>query len=227
MPESRIIEVRWSEQRSCFVTDCPLPCLLHVCFESRGCALEQYKKLEVSSNNRPVDEKEDQFTFRTYIDYSRDTLFPSDFGSDHHWAGTLFWNFISKLIPHTGVSDLQHISFDTCRAGGETLTRLASFARLKSISLVAIDHDRHFQYITRQLHPFCDWNDDQPLRFQNRKMMKRGSFIELKESRLLVFRNRLIQEGMNESVVGELEIRVVIVERRGGADLRESVSLLR
>lgn len=52
MPGLRIIEVFWSEQKSCFVTNCPIPRLLHVCFESRKCALARYKKLEVRSNNK-------------------------------------------------------------------------------------------------------------------------------------------------------------------------------
>lgn len=97
----RVIEVLYTRERG-FYTDCPIPALLHVNQEWRYHALEKYAQVTVSNDELIVLDQEWEgsmkafdahnpqpndegtiFPFGTFIDYDRDTFYPSLGGLYH------------------------------------------------------------------------------------------------------------------------------------------------
>jgi hypothetical protein len=219
MPKSRIIEVRWSEKRSCFVTACPVPTLFHVCFDCRKYTLERYNKIEMRSDHKALDEDDDQFTFRTYVDWSRDIIFPSEFRVDKRWSGTLFRNFIKRLVPSTGDAELQHIALDIRKSSRKTLAILANFPKLQTITLVSDDSWRHLQY-KNEFNDKWDWRHEQPLKFaliQDRIMTEDQLKLtkKIEKGYNANFRIKLLHQGVRPSIAYGIKIKSVDVERPG------------
>ncbi|KAF8848078.1 hypothetical protein BDZ45DRAFT_297478 [Acephala macrosclerotiorum] len=147
IPNSRIIEVRWKDEETRFVTYASTPSILHACSESREVAKKRYEMLEVKNNwvYEEYCEEADKYTFRTFIDYSRDMLYLSTCDWTSAKVTTVTTYFLSQL--HRATSKVQHFALDGVKHDPRQMSKfIALFPEVKNIYLVFGDPGSDARY---------------------------------------------------------------------------------
>ncbi|CZR55175.1 uncharacterized protein PAC_05061 [Phialocephala subalpina] len=159
IPEARIIEVMWSEERG-FYTDSKSPAILHVCSDSRACARKVYTAAIVENSRKHVlwgagiasyapqingngPYKNGTTPFGAWISYDYDTLYFSLGNSNmfrNQWCD-LAKLFFTKLSQNKFVR-LQNIAINHCEImewNHNWGLWLSGHSLLRSIALVVND----------------------------------------------------------------------------------------